>query len=208
MVTGVAPIVRFVLVMAVVGASFAPALFAPKTALACSCAIAPDPADLTFSDTVFAGTAVEVAQWDRTGSSATLLPIIFTVDHAWAGDAQPLTTARTAAAGASCGYAFEEGVRYLVYGKARGDYVEVNLCSPTRPYDDAAVQALEAVAGQGRTVEGPAPGSVGIHTAVRSEPPQNAEDSHRGELTLAALVAVTAGVAGAAVIAFRRRRDA
>lgn len=196
---------RTLIVVAILAAALSPAVLAPKPALACSCAAAPNPADLSFSDTVFSGTAVEVAPWDRAGSSGTLLPVTFAVDHIWLGDAEPLTTVRTAANGASCGYTFEEGMRYLVYGKATDGYVEVNLCSATRPYDHAAVEVLEAVAGSGRAVEGPAAETAGVYPGVSSEPPPSEGDSNQRGFVLVGLAIVAVGVAGA-VFALARRR--
>lgn len=139
----------FVALIAVVIAGAVPWHVSP--AQACSCAYPPDAADLRFVDTVFSGTVVEAAPWDGRGSSATLIPVKVSVDHVWIGDVEPTTTVRTAASGASCGYTFNVGTRYLVYSQ-RG---EASYCSPTQPYSPAAVAALEAVAGPGRPVDGP-----------------------------------------------------
>src|SRR5215472_4633915 len=39
----------------------------------------------------------------------------------------------TAADEAACGYSFQEGERYLVFGGMQGQQVSVSLCSATRP---------------------------------------------------------------------------
>jgi hypothetical protein len=141
-----ARLVPFACVFAVVLAAALP--WHVRSAQACSCAYLPNESPLRFVDTVFAGTAVEVEEWDMNGSSAEPVAIKFAVDHVWLGTVSSEVEVTTAAAGVSCGYTFEKDVRYLVY--ARGN--EVSLCSATQPFDSGAVEELEAVTGPGATV--------------------------------------------------------
>ena len=59
---------------------------------------------------------------------------------AYRGTQGPTLTAFTADSGASCGYAFKEGERYLVYAhrSANGTQLEVSGCSRTRPIAEAS----------------------------------------------------------------------
>ncbi len=154
-----ARLVPFACVLAVVLAAAVP--WHLRTAQACSCAYRPNETPLEFVDTVFAGTAVKVEEWDRNGSSAEPVAIKFAVDHVWLGTVESEVEVTTAASGASCGYTFEEDVRYLVY--ARG--TEVSLCSATQPFDADAVEALEAVTGPGTAVA-PGPNRPGTNYSL------------------------------------------
>ncbi|MGE3074191.1 MAG: hypothetical protein AB7N24_13135 [Dehalococcoidia bacterium] len=97
---------------------------------------------------MFAGTVTNVGEWDPGTSSGTPIEIVLTVDHVWLGDANAVARIRTAASGASCGYTFVTGERYLVFAKDG----QVNLCSPTTLYDADSVKLLESVTGPGRPV--------------------------------------------------------
>lgn len=100
-------------------------------AFACSCS-GPDPVseELTQSDAVFMGEASQVRK-DQTG-----ITVEFMVSKAWKGISTERITVVTADSGASCGYSFEEGEEYLVYGLGK-DPTSVSLCSRTIPVAEA-----------------------------------------------------------------------
>jgi hypothetical protein len=87
--------------------------------------------------------------WDGHGSSGTPITVVFAADHAWAGEVEPVVQVHTAASGASCGYTFEEGSRYVVLGRRTGDYVETGLCSLTQPYNRDVIAQFEPITGRG-----------------------------------------------------------
>ncbi|MGE0598909.1 MAG: hypothetical protein AB7J35_03675 [Dehalococcoidia bacterium] len=139
---------RWLLLLAMLPAALAPLLSSGGAAYACSCAIRPTPTDLTYVDTVFAGTVSKVGEWDPRTSSATPIEVVFNVDYVWLGEANAVMRTGTAASGASCGYTFAVGERYLVFARDG----QVNLCSPTRLYDADSVKLLESVTGPGQPV--------------------------------------------------------
>ncbi|WP_171056068.1 hypothetical protein [Paenibacillus sinopodophylli] len=119
---------------------FASLLYSPKTALACSCVERGTIQDtMNKSDAVFEGTAVSVkpsaAAWLR--SNGTSVKTSFQVSEVWKGHVAPKIEVLTAGSEDSCGYTFKEGERYLVYARATGAALEVNLCSGTLLRSDA-----------------------------------------------------------------------
>ncbi len=100
-------------------------MFNSHPAFACSCS-EPNPVseDLKRSDAVFMGEVLHV-RTEQTGSA-----VEFKVDRAWKGVSTENITVVTADSGASCGYNFEEGKEYLVYGLGK-DPTSVSLCSRT-----------------------------------------------------------------------------
>jgi hypothetical protein len=55
----------------------------------------------------------------------------FQAHEIWKGQAAPTIKVKSAQSGASCGYEFKEGQRYIVYARGAGDALEVSLCSRT-----------------------------------------------------------------------------
>lgn len=100
-------------------------------AFACSCS-EPNPMseELRQSDVVFMGEALQVRK-DQSGST-----VEFLVSKTWKGVSAEKITVVTADSGASCGYSFEEGEEYLVYGLGK-DTISVSLCSRTAPVAEA-----------------------------------------------------------------------
>lgn len=187
---------RMAAALAIVLASLAPLALPAAPAHACSCAVTPLADELRFVDTVFSGTVTDVGPWDQRYASNYLIEVTVEADHLWLGAVERDTVVRTAASGASCGYTFEEGTRYLVYAKAS----VVSLCSPTQPYDDSAVESLEAVTGPGTAIAGDAGDPL-------PRPSQNAgsQDSDFDAVSWAIVLFASLAGAGAVVFVAQRR---
>lgn len=114
----------------------------PQPAFACSCA--PPGSDLEAmqgSDAVFAGTVMSASDPQGDGrivSSGRPIFYTFEVDAVAKGDVDDRQQVRSAADGASCGFGFREGRRYLVFayhGRGEADPDEplhTDLCTKTR----------------------------------------------------------------------------
>ena len=107
----------------------------PHLAQACSCE--PPPAALTAleqSAVVFSGsvTAIEEGETEWLGS---VFFVRFSVERSWKAATADDITVTTASDDARCGYHFELGEKYLIYGTAPvpGDeHYSVTICSRTR----------------------------------------------------------------------------
>jgi hypothetical protein len=119
------------LAVAVVACVIGSLALAGSPAFACSCS-KPNPVseELEQSDAVFMGEASQVKR-DQTG-----ITVEFKVSKAWKGVFTERVAVVTADSGASCGYSFEEGKEYLVYGLGKGP-ASVSLCSRTAPVEEA-----------------------------------------------------------------------
>lgn len=125
------------------------ALLPVKFALACSCAPpGSDERALEEASAVFSGTVVDVH--DPQGDAAVIssgrtVTYTFEVDAVAKGDIRREATVDTAADGASCGYGFKEGVRYVVF--ADGDPerdLSTSSCSNTHPFEEGEELGLAA----------------------------------------------------------------
>lgn len=100
-------------------------------AAACSCAYPPPPPKKAMgeSDFVFMGTVKEIRK-SRVGKE-----VLFDVQTTWKGVDQTQALIMTSMGGGDCGFRFEEGKRYIVYG---GDMYpfegkwSTNTCTRTR----------------------------------------------------------------------------
>jgi hypothetical protein len=129
-------------------------LLSASSARACSCALPPAFSEaFERSDAIFLGEvlAVESAAPDYYPSAVW---VVFRVDASWKGDTPATTRLLTAADGASCGFTFVPGSRYLVYafqgveGWGSGSDPKAlwtNLCWRTHAYwpEDPDLAALE-----------------------------------------------------------------
>src|SRR5437879_6296609 len=101
----------------------------PVTELAaCSCPGPPPPKKaLELSTAVFLGEAVKV---EVEGETRT---VTFKVDRWWKGGDKQEVDAATHKSGATCGYGFEKGKKYLVYAREeeKQKTLQVSLCSRT-----------------------------------------------------------------------------
>jgi len=111
---------------------------APEQAHACSCAMPRSTQEsIDTTDVIFSGTVEDVrmsGEWE--------FEVSMTVDEDWKGletSERGELTVYTAKDSAACGYAFEEGEEYLVYGyrDEESGEVSVGLCSATKPLDQA-----------------------------------------------------------------------
>lgn len=105
---------------------------------ACSCAMPGTTQEsIDNTDVIFSGTVDDVRADGQLQFGVTM-----TVDEGWKGleaSERSEVTVYTAKDSAACGYAFEEGEEYLVYGyrdEETGD-VRVGLCSATKTLDQA-----------------------------------------------------------------------
>ena len=109
-----------------------------KVAFACTCAPPPSDEDaLGTSDAVFSGSVVDIDDPEGDAelvSSARTVTYTFEVDAVAKGDVGSNQQVGTAASGASCGFGFRDGRRYVVFAEQdkRGD-LSTSLCSNTHP---------------------------------------------------------------------------
>lgn len=109
-------------------------LFFPREAVACSCAESGTVQEnKSRSDAVFEGTAASVKSSSLSlfGAPAKAVKANFQVNEVWKGHVAPSIEVVTNGSGASCGYEFQVGERYLVYAASTGNSLEVSLCSGT-----------------------------------------------------------------------------
>jgi hypothetical protein len=98
---------------------------APSPALACSCIASTPEEHADNAKIIFTGMSKRV---DRTLSELT---VRFRVSKIFKGDVPRRVTIVTPSDSAACGCSFKEDTRYTVFGSARGERVETNLCSGT-----------------------------------------------------------------------------
>jgi hypothetical protein len=104
-------------------------------AFACSCAVNLTPADAAArADVVFTGvvTSLKVSHPNAPiTSSMDPVDVGFQVEGVFKGSVVANQQVRTAASDASCGFPFEAGQRYTVFGQRQGTTVTVDLCHGT-----------------------------------------------------------------------------
>jgi hypothetical protein len=116
----------------------------PIGALACSCA-PPGPACQSFwkTDSVFAGEVLAIEQItvprDMGGSTLNMSQLVvrFRVNKAYRGFVGSEISVQTGIGGGDCGYHFERGHTYLVYGHIFNGTVHTGICSGTQPIEQA-----------------------------------------------------------------------
>jgi hypothetical protein len=108
----------------------------PAAALACSCLPSPSPcAAMNATDAIFIGTPVAIAPRDGPDGMRGVR-FHFEVDRPIKGiDATTTVDVDTPADTAACGYPFEPGVQYLVYGSRGAGSLMTSLCSRTGPLE-------------------------------------------------------------------------
>ncbi len=183
-------IFRAALIALAVGAWF---LMQPDPGYACSCAENGPPAEeLENSASVFMGRVVSVREFDRgDGTFSTTDPttIEFDVQTVWKGPAYGTMYLTTPRSDASCGFAFAEGVTYIVYSRNGST---VSLCSRTRELSRAAYDL--AVLGEGDALPGglaaPTP-DLSRHRSGGCGP-----SPHTADLSIAGLIVCAAWIGG------------
>lgn len=105
-----------------------------SAALACSCAPPPEPKKaLEQAAAVMLAEVVKIDEGEQTKT------VTLKVEKWWKGGDKPELTVSTAKHGATCGYGFQKGGKYLIYahGGEKGQTLRVSLCSRTRTKDQA-----------------------------------------------------------------------
>lgn len=114
---------------------------AAPVAWSCSCAPPPPPKGaLENAVAVFSGKCVEMKEANQFTKQFT-----FEVAKVWKGEVGKKVTVTTAANGAACGYGFDTKgeATYIVYCFGKGDALQTNLCTRTRPLSAAAEDLKE-----------------------------------------------------------------
>ncbi|HHG84669.1 MAG TPA: hypothetical protein ENJ82_07960 [Bacteroidetes bacterium] len=81
------------------------------------------------SNVVFLGTCIGVRSNPIKGG----MNIIFSVDSSWKRKIEPSATVHTKASN-QCGYLFEEGKRYIVFGNKHHQTLETSICEPNQDF--------------------------------------------------------------------------
>jgi hypothetical protein len=106
----------------------AAALLLGTHAYACDCAEPPAP-----KKALEGAAAVLLAEADKVVVEGDTRIVTFKVDRWWKGGDKAEVTAFTHKDGATCGYRFEKGKKYLVYARMdKNKQLHVSLCSRTR----------------------------------------------------------------------------
>lgn len=146
------------IITAVLLGSFA---IGPEQASACSCAFPGTVNEAKQNnDVVFDGTVKGKKEPVRlfTKSSADPVTWAFEVHEIWKGKVSPSIEVTSAQSSASCGFEFQEGMRYIVYARNSGDSLEVSLCSRTALHSAAGQDLAEL--GIGSVPPQPGPGDA------------------------------------------------
>ncbi len=131
---------RLHLVLAAVLLGIAVSASSPPSTSACTCRPTDLLSALLDSDVIFSGTAVWSADpraGESTISSADPIHYHFAVDRVYKGEAADSLLVISARFGASCGYSFKPGKRYLVYAWAHNDTLTTGLCTRNAPLERA-----------------------------------------------------------------------
>lgn len=126
------------------------ALFAGEVLFACSCA--PPPPPKKALETSAAVCLVEVTQIEEAGVNN---KVTLKVERWWKGGTGEELVVLTSRGGASCGYGFQKGGKYLVYAHAseKDKPLNVSLCSRTRTKKDADTSGDFKELGEGTAPE-------------------------------------------------------
>jgi hypothetical protein len=127
-------------------------ILAAEASLACSCTPPPPPkVALAQSAAVFLAEVVSVE--DGKGTSHN---VMLKVERWWKGGDAKTIAVSTEKNGATCGYGFVKGGRYLVYahGRDKDAPLRVSLCSRTRTAKEAEVSKDVEELGEGKAPAG------------------------------------------------------
>jgi hypothetical protein len=127
------------------------AIFSPSAAFACSC-MGGTPLCQSFwgTDSVFVGTVIGIDHTTRdigVGFPVSRLIVRFQVSKGYRGNIGQEAIVETGAGGGDCGYHFESGHTYLVFGSVRNGSIYTGICTPTQPVEQAgpAIAWLDSV---------------------------------------------------------------
>ena len=123
----------------------------PDRGLACTCVLPRGSVvsqvrdGVRRADAVFAGRVVAIRDTlvpfipEKPRSLATNYEVHILVEQSWKGPAMDTMVVWTGSGGGDCGYPFEVGVRYLVFGERRdSSSFSAHTCSPTQKVEGAA----------------------------------------------------------------------
>lgn len=200
----------------------------PQVTYACSCAVSASPLEaMEQSAAVFEGTVVSIKEkFKIMQSSADPVRVTFQVGARWKGEMGEKVTVTTALSGASCGFEFTKGERYIVYaageegeGKGGTAKLTVSLCSRTAMFSGAEEDLNELGAGMsgGSPTEPPGiaddPGAVSGNNPTSANPPASGDSPTTEPETTSAPWLPYAGagagivVLGAATLILLRRQS-
>jgi hypothetical protein len=95
------------------------------------------------ANVIFLGTCVDISPNAIKGG----LNIVFQVDSSWKRAIEYHTTVHTNSPN-QCGYPFQRGARYIVFGNKRHQTIETSNCEPNQTYEDNGALTLRRL-GQG-----------------------------------------------------------
>jgi hypothetical protein len=171
----------------------------PGRAWACSCVQPGTPAEeLAKSTAVFTGRVVDVhTPTSEVISSADPVQVTFQVYSVWKGPVNEQLVVTTARESASCGYAFSQGLEYLVYAYGSESELAADICSRSRSLSGADGDL--AALGHGTD---PAAGQLDQPTVppVGPSPQPAQEGSFGGLLPLAGGLAIQMVIVAAVVV--------
>jgi hypothetical protein len=126
------------------------ALLVFRTAVASACDCAPPPPVAKAVEAAAAVFLGEVVKLEETAGQQHLVSL--KVENSWKGIGDNQVTVSTAKNGATCGYSFRVGKRYLVYAHAgpKGGPLHVSLCSRTRTAEEAEASEDFKLLGDGK----------------------------------------------------------
>jgi hypothetical protein len=148
-------------------------LLGSRDASACTC-ISPNPVCSAYwkTDAVFVGEVVSVvALGDRPANMLPRKRVHLRVVEAFSGTTTSEVDVETGAGNGDCGYPFQIGGVYLVFGSrsTRAAAFTTDICSPTRPFRESDTDIAYL-----RGLKGPAPASARIYgTAMSWDPSPN-----------------------------------
>ncbi|MDW8244940.1 MAG: hypothetical protein RMJ84_00030 [Sandaracinaceae bacterium] len=116
----------------------------PVKAHACSCRYPSFEEELRESSAIFEGRVEEIRVHLQEG--VRMHRVRFSVTQAWRGVGKEKVWVETPALSSMCGYRFEVGQYYLVFGYGNNP-TRVSLCSRTRPIEEAREDRLRLGAG-------------------------------------------------------------
>jgi hypothetical protein len=166
---------------------------------ACSCGMLGKPAEVVrASDITFIGTAVDTAPGEPSDLGGSNVRYAFDVERATAAtDPVVVVQALDDGGGASCGFTFGLGERWLVAAYRHEGDLETNLCSGNRLADELPAEELAAY--------------QDLMPEVPPEPAEPAEPRAGSDLSIPAAILIGAMGAvllgGVTVLATRRRND-
>jgi hypothetical protein len=141
----------------------------PDCASACSCAILGNSPEerakiaLKESTAVFSGEVLDVEKGPLTRMLGFRTPssrVTLRISEMWKGPQRETLEVSTPRDGASCGYSFSEGQKYLVYAYGKEEPFQTDLCSETKPLSKAGAH-LQVLGGGQRLGDEPLPDTSG-----------------------------------------------